>query len=289
MDIRQGMWFKGPVGMKVYKADRPRGGVLRSLFWILAVLVLLIVAYLILPFGVQRAVLLGSDARADEASRSDTILITAVGTGRGAAMLSIPRDTLLQIPSHGQDKVNAAFAFGGPDLTVRTLEDFTGLPINNYVVIHFEGVEDIVNAMGGITINVKEPIQFGSDGQSYSLQAGRQTMDGKEALGYVRYRGGPRADIGRIERQQQFVEALGAEATSAAKLSRLPQTSMAIWRNIDTNMNPLQAARFAIRLRLTGGSGPVETYPGRPQYIGGVSYWIPDTATGQQVVDSTIK
>jgi polyisoprenyl-teichoic acid--peptidoglycan teichoic acid transferase len=275
--------------MKVHKAGRGpgetrRGGVLRPLFLILLALLVLGLAYLLLPFGGQRVVLLGSDASADGVSRSDTIVVAKAGGG----MLAVPRDTLVEIPGVGEDKINAAFAAGGPDLTVETLENLTELPIDNHVVVHFDGVEDIVNSLGGITLEVEEPIEVGIGGQPVSIPAGAQTLNGTEALAYVRYRGGPTADIGRIGRQQRFLQELAREATSPAKLPRLPATALAVWRNIDTNMNPLQAARFAVQMRLAG-SVEAEIYPGAPQYIGGISYWVPDREAGQQVVEQTIE
>jgi LCP family protein required for cell wall assembly len=277
--------------MRVYKAGEEggRGGgrrkrILRPFLLVMLALFVLGLAYLLLPFGGQRAVLLGSDARAGEASRSDTIVVAKAGGG----MLAVPRDTLVEIPGVGEDKINAAFAFGGPELTVETLENLTGLPINNYVVVHFDGVEDIVNALDGITLEVEQPIEVGIEGRRVYIPAGTQTLDGTEALAYVRYRGGPTADIGRIGRQQKFLQALAREATSPAKLPRLPATARAVWRNIETNMNPLEAARFALRMRLSGGV-EAEIYPGTPQYIGGISYWVPDREAGQQVVEETIE
>ena len=275
--------------MQVHKAGRGperarRSGVLRIALLVLLLLFIVILAYLILPFGGQRVVLLGSDASADGVSRSDTIVVAKAGGG----MLAVPRDTLVQIPGVGEDKINAAFAAGGPDLTVATLENLTELPIDNYVVVHFDGVEDIVNAMGGITLQVEEPIEVGIGGQPISIPAGTQTLDGTEALAYVRYRGGPTADIGRIGRQQRFLQELAREATSPAKLPRLPATALAVWRNIDTNMNPLQTARFAIQMRLAG-SVEAEIYPGAPQYIDGISYWVPDREAGRRVVDQTVQ
>ena len=203
-------------------------------------------------------------------------------------MVAVPRDTLVEIPGIGEDKINVAFAAGGPELTVETLENLTELPIDNYVVVHFDGVEDIVNAMDGITVEVEEPIEVGIGGRPVSIPAGTQTLDGFEALAYVRYRGTPTADIGRIGRQQRFLQELAREATSPAKLPRLPATALAVWRNIETNMNPLQAARFAIQMRLAG-SVEAEVYPGTPQYIRGISYWVPDRQAGAQVVEQTIR
>lgn len=277
--------------MKVYRTGRRpgreserRGGLLRPVLVVLLVLVVVVLAYLVLPFGGSRAVLLGSDARADEASRSDTIVVAKAGGG----MLAVPRDTLVEIPGVGEDKINAAFATGGPQLTVETLEELTGLSIGNYVVVDFGGVEEIVNALGGITINVEEPISYTLEGRPVSIPAGTQELDGPQALAYVRYRGDPTADIGRIGRQQRFLQALAAESTSPSKLPRLPATARAVWRNIDTNMNPISAARFAVRMRLLG-LGEAELYPGTPQYIDGISYWVPDEEVGGEVVSRTVE
>ena len=278
------------MGMKVYRAGsrdvdgKRRGGVLRPVLLILLALLALTLVYLIVPFGGQRAVLLGSDARAGGPSRSDTIVVTKAGGG----MLAVPRDTLVDIPGVGRDKINAAFASGGPELTVETLEKLTGVRINNYVVVHFGGVEEIVDALGGITLEVDQPISVGIDGRQVYIPAGTHTLDGLQALAYVRYRGGPTADIGRIGRQQRFLRALARESTSPAKLPRLPATAAATWHNIDTNMNPLETARFAIRTRLFGIED-AELYPGTPKYIGGISYWIPDKKAGDKVVSETIE
>ncbi len=274
--------------MKVFKAGGVeggrRGGALRPVLLVALILIVLLLVYLLVPFGGQRAVLLGSDARAGEASRSDTIVVTKAGGG----MLAVPRDTLVDIPGVGEDKINAAFASGGPDLTVETLEGLTGIRLNDYVVVNFGGVEEIVDAMGGITLTVDNPIRVGIEGRSVYIPAGTRELDGLEALAYVRYRGGPTADIGRIGRQQKFLRELARQSTSLAKLPRLPATVAATWRNIDTNMNPIEAARFAIRTRLSGIEG-AELYPGTPQYIEGVSYWVPDKEAGDQVVSETIE
>src|SRR5215218_2999175 len=194
---------------KVYRPER-RGGSSRGVFLFLLVPVVLLLLYLFVPFGTGRAVLLGSDARADEPSRSDTSMIAGAG-----GLLAVPRDTLVEIP------------------------------------------------------------------------AGTQELTGAQALAYVRYRGGPTADIGRIERQQRFLQALAEEASSPENLPRLPAMARAVWRNVETNMNPFEAARLAVRLALSGGSN-AEIYPGTPQYINGISYWVPDPVAGRRVVEATV-
>jgi polyisoprenyl-teichoic acid--peptidoglycan teichoic acid transferase len=193
--------------VKVYGSGQRRGGVFKRALLVLFALLVLLLLYVFLPFGSQRVVLLGSDARADEASRSDTIVVAKAGGG----MLAVPRDTLVEVPGVGQDKVNAAFAYGGPELTVRTLEDFTGLGIGDYAVLDFGGTEEIVDALGGITVEVEEPIETEQDGEFFSIPAGTQELNGSEALAYVRYRDAVTADIGRVARQQRFLLALAGE------------------------------------------------------------------------------
>ncbi|MDQ4105823.1 MAG: LCP family protein [Actinomycetota bacterium] len=255
------------------------------LFFVALLLALLAgLACMVLPVGSQRAVLLGSDARAEEPSRSDTIVVTRAGGGS----LAVPRDTLVEIPGVGRDKINAALAYGGPDLTVETLEGLTGLRIGNYAVLDFGGVEEIVDALGGVTVNVEEPIFYQLGGRYVSIPAGEQTLDGFEALAYVRYRGTPSADIGRIGNQQKFLDALVREASSPSKLPYLPRTARAVLNNTETNMNLLEGARFALQTWLWGEGEPAEIYPGSPQYIDGISYWVPDRDAGQRVVEATI-
>src|ERR671912_969339 len=263
---------------KVYRPER-RGGLLRSVVLVLLVLFVLLLLYLFVPFGTGRAVLLGSDARAEEMSRADTIMLAKANGG----LLAVPRDTLAEIPGLGEDKVNAAFANGGPELTVETLENLAGLPVENYVVLDFGGTREIVDALGGITVNVEEPIETEQDGEFFSIPAGTQELTGGEALAYVRYRGGPTADIGRIGRQQRFFAALAGEVASPGNLPRLPGTARSIRRNVETDMGPFEAARFAIRLAVLGGTSNSELYPGAPQYINGVSYWVPNTVAGKRV------
>jgi polyisoprenyl-teichoic acid--peptidoglycan teichoic acid transferase len=274
-------------GSEIGRTERGPGRPLRvfgPLALALLALAAVLLAYPLLPFGGQRAALLGSDARGAEASRSDTIVVAKAGSG----LLAVPRDTLVEIPGVGEDKINAAFAFGGPSLTVDALENLTGLPIDNYVVVHFDGVEEIVDALGTVTVEVEEPIAYTLEGRHVEIPAGARELDGFEALAYVRYRGDPTADIGRIGRQQRFILSLMSEVTSPAKLPRLPATARAVWNNIDTNMNPVEFGLFAARMRLSVGA-EAEIYPGAPRYIDGISYWVPDEEAAEQVVARTIE
>ncbi len=158
-----------------------------------------------------------------EGRRTDTIILVHVPSGSGkASLISIPRDSYLPIPGNGENKVNAAFAIGGPKLLVHTVEQATGLPIDGYVEIGLGGFANVVDSLGGVYLCVPRDIQ--DEKAHIDLKKGCQTLDGPTALGYVRARySDPKGDIGRAERQRQF---LGAVMKQAAT----PSTVLVPWR-----------------------------------------------------------
>ncbi|WP_413784925.1 LCP family protein, partial [Mycolicibacterium peregrinum] len=147
--------------------------------------------------------------------RTDTILlvhIPGIGSGTPATMVSIPRDSYLPIPGYGEDKVNAAFSLGGAPLLAQTVEQATGLRLDHYAEIGFDGFAGLVDAVGGVTMCPAEPISDPLAG--IDLPAGCQEFDGRNALGYVRSRATPRADLDRMIHQRAFMSALLHRATS---------------------------------------------------------------------------
>jgi LCP family protein required for cell wall assembly len=142
-------------------------------------------------------------------SRTDTILLVHVPefrSGTSTTMVSIPRDSYVPIPGHGKDKINAAFAMGGAPLLTQTVERATGLRLDHYVEIGFSGFAVLVDALGGVTVCPTTPINDPLAG--IDLPAGCQKLDGRNALGYVRTRATPRADLDRMVNQRQFLSAL---------------------------------------------------------------------------------
>lgn len=149
--------------------------------------------------------------------RTDIILVVHVpefGSSTPTTMVSIPRDSYVPIPGYGSDKINAAFALGGARLLAETVERATGLRLDHYVEIGFGGFANVVDALGGVTICPAEPISDPLAG--IDLPAGCQTLDGREALGYVRTRATPRADLDRMVNQRRFMSALLHRAASPA-------------------------------------------------------------------------
>lgn len=149
--------------------------------------------------------------------RTDTILLVhvpAIGSATPTTMVSIPRDSYVPIPGYGRDKINAAFAMGGAPLLAQTVEQATGLRLDHYVEVGFSGFAGLVDALGGVTACPAAPIDDPLAG--ISLPAGCQKLDGPNALGYVRTRATPRADLDRMANQRQFMSALLHRAASPA-------------------------------------------------------------------------
>jgi LCP family protein required for cell wall assembly len=162
----------------------------------------------------QRALATGGDIGN---GRTDTILLVHVpqfGSSTPTTMVSIPRDSYVPIPGYGSDKVNAAFAMGGGRLLAQAVEQATGLRLDHYVEIGFSGFADVVDALGGITMCPAAPIDDPLAG--INLPAGCQRLDGRNALGYVRTRATPRADLDRMANQRRFMVGLLHRATSPA-------------------------------------------------------------------------
>ena len=151
--------------------------------------------------------------------RTDTILIVHVpglGSDVPTTMVSVPRDSYVPIPGHGEDKINAAFALGGAPLLAQTVEEATGLRLDHYAEIGFDGFAVMVDTVGGVTMCPAEPISDPLAG--IDLPAGCQELDGRSALGYVRTRATPRADLDRMTNQRQFMATLMHRAASPGVL-----------------------------------------------------------------------
>lgn len=227
--------------------------------------------------------LVGSDSRAGltkkqrkeyrtgrvEGQRTDTIMLMHVPWVGTPTLVSIPRDSWVGIPGYGENKINAAFSAGGPNLLVQTVEGATGLEIDHYVEIGFAGIANVTNAMGGVKLCPKQ-----SYDDSYSglkVKAGCQRMNGKDALAYVRMRyQDPEGDLGRAKRQQEFI-------SSVAKRALNPLTWLLPWRAfgaahaagqslvVDKQTGIVDDGRLALAMGMIAlGAGESTTVPTEP-------------------------
>jgi LCP family protein required for cell wall assembly len=199
---------------------------------------------------------LGSDARPKgtkeagaqtigQPSRSDSILLLRIGGGKNAT-LSIPRDTVVSIPGHGTDKINAAYAYGGPALAIRTVEQFLGISINHVVEVNFDNFPQLIDALGGITykggcVVSKLNGGFKNGGYTLRLPSGTHHINGKQALALARTRKNECSakdnDFSRARRQQKILSAIKDQVTSVHTFFKLPWVSWAAPKAIRSDMS----------------------------------------------------
>jgi len=200
----------------------------------------------------------GSDARPGlSGRRTDTIMMLHIGNGPDLLM-SIPRDSLVPVPGQGTTKINAAFAFGGPKLLVKTVEDATGIRVDHYIEIGFTGFVGLVDAVGGITICPKTAMN--DPLAELNIPAGCQEANGETALGYARSRKTQQlGDIGRAQHQREVVTAIGNEVVSWKTILN----PVRYWRvmfggaesvRVGEGTGPIDAARFAYAMTRVNGT-----------------------------------
>jgi LCP family protein required for cell wall assembly len=204
---------------------------------------------------------LGSDKRASNAegveSRSDTIMIVHVDPKNNyLSLLSLPRDLRVDIPGYGTDKLNAAYTFGGPELTMQTVEKLTNVNIEQYLQIDFQAFQDITNALGGVYVDVDRRYYRNDADQKYEaikISPGYQLLNGSDALDYVRFRHDLNLDFGRMARQQRFLAAAREQISGLNLILKLPGLISALASNVDTTISPMQLQKLALwAIRLDG-------------------------------------
>jgi len=178
-------------------------------------------------------------------------------------MLSIPRDTRVEIPGYGVDKINAAHFYGGPKLMVETVTALTGVPINHYAEIDFQGFVAGVDALGGVWVDVDVEIDdwkaaSGVKNREPHIEPGYQLLNGAQALTYVRSRDFPDADFTRMRHQQTFFKALADQATQIDSIFKIPPMVKDVAGYLTTDMTVAQLMEVAMDLADIGGEN-VET------------------------------
>jgi LCP family protein required for cell wall assembly len=234
----------------------------------------------------------GSKSRRGTQGRADSIvLIRTDPDHHKIALLSIPRDLRVDIPRHGAEKINASYAFGGPTLAIKTVERVTGLQINHVVVVDFSTFGEVVDALGGVTINVPRPILSNkfecprhtqaecARWPGWRFRKGKQTMDGHTALIYSRIRENQlnpsESDFTRGERQQAVIRAMADKTTSFSTFIKAPFIGDDLVRPLATELSAGQILQLGWVKRRTPSSGWLRCrLGGTIADIGGVSYVI---------------
>ncbi|MBY0098206.1 LCP family protein [Mesobacillus maritimus] len=202
--------------------------------------------------------LLGSDSRGEEQARTDTIMIAHYDPQTSKIkLISLMRDMLVSVPDYGQQKLNAAFTFGGPELLRETIKENFGVNLHYYAMIDFEGFEEAVDLLVPNGIEVDIPYEM-SDGIEMTLEKGKQRLHGKELLGYVRFRQDRLSDFGRVQRQQEVISKLKEEAVGLQNIAKLPELLDLLHTYLDTNIHTSTLLSIGKNV-LTKESGEIET------------------------------
>jgi LCP family protein required for cell wall assembly len=233
-------------------------------------------------FSADNVLILGTDQRpvgskepgantSDAGSRSDTIMLWRIGGGT-SRRLSIPRDTLASIPGHGTTKINAAYAYGGPALAIKTVEQFTGVKINHVIIVNLAAFPQFIDAIGGVDVKtgrVCATISGGTSNGGFSLflSPGSHHLNGIQALTYARMRENTcnpaDNDLTRVEHQQQILNGIKSQLFSPLTFFRLPWASWDAPKVLRTDMGgPTLLTLFAASE--LGGSAPVQVLPTSP-------------------------
>lgn len=218
-----------------------------------------------------------------ESARTDTLMVATFNPkDKTMKLLSIPRDTLVEIPGEGiEDKINHSYAYGKEELTIETIENFLDIPIDYYVTVNFEGFKNIVNIIGGIKVNVPFDFEQNSDdriAEKLQFYEGEMTLDGRHALAYARMRKvDPLGDIGRNERQKEVVTAVIDKLTTTGTIFKVDKLTEEIGNNVKTNVKVSETLGFYNKYS-DFKTSDIQSLKveGSDQYINNIYYYIPD-------------
>jgi polyisoprenyl-teichoic acid--peptidoglycan teichoic acid transferase len=202
--------------------------------------------------------LLGSDSRGEKQARTDTIMVAHYNPNtHKVKLISLMRDMYVSIPDHGQQKLNAAYTYGGPELLRETIKENFGLDLHYYAIVDFKGFEKAVDLLVPNGIEVDIPYEM-SDGIGMTLEEGKQKLHGKELLGYVRFRQDRLSDFGRVQRQQEVISKLKEEVVNVNSVVKLPELLDLLNTYIDTNIDTSTLLTIGKDV-LTNKSGEIDT------------------------------
>jgi polyisoprenyl-teichoic acid--peptidoglycan teichoic acid transferase len=250
--------------------------------------------------GRRTLLLIGTDARPGEViGNADVLMLCSLDqTHRRIELLSIPRDTKILCGIGRSRKINSVMQQGGPEEAVQTISQLLSVPIDNYVLVHFSGIVQLVDALGGVDIDVHKRMYTRTGDKQYgiiNLRPGRQHLNGEQALGFIRYRHDELGDIGRTQRQQAFMKAMMQQATRPKNLVHLPSTVIYLYGALETDINVLDGVRLAASAKAFAGDTVVSgTLPGsfhdpNPNLPGDASYWIVNASQAQAVAKDLLE
>lgn len=246
----------------------------------------------------QNILILGVDKNPDgndpfSNTRSDTIILLNIDPKhRSINAISIPRDSKVYIAGdYGIQKINSAHAYGGVELTKKTVENTLGVKVDRYIAVNSEAVIHLVDILGGVPVYVEKDMFYHdySGKLNVRLPKGNHVLNGQQAEGYLRFRKDGLGDIGRTSRQQWFLRNLLTQLQTPATITKIPEILNLINEYVKTDMSMYEISNFAAMAKdFNLDNVEVATLPGAPSKKGSISYWILDPEQTQEMVDRLI-
>ena len=246
----------------------------------------------------QTILILGVDSNGQatdkfRGTRSDTILLINLDPKtKSVNVISIPRDSKVYLAGeHGVQKINAAHALGGIELTKQTIEETLGIKINKYVVVNNEGVKKLVDALDGVPVYIEKNMYYNdTSGKLHiNLSKGLHVLNGNQVEGFLRFRKDGLGDIGRTSRQQWFLKSLLERLQSPSVIPKIPEVLNLATTYVKTDLTLYEMSHIAAMLRnVDMNDVEFATLPGAPSKKGYISYWILDPEKTQEVIDRMI-
>lgn len=235
----------------------------------------------------------GSNTDPFKGTRSDTMILVNIDpSSHSVNAISIPRDSKVYLAGDfGVQKINAAHALGGINLTVRTIEETLGVKIDNYVVVNNDGIKKLVDALGGVPIYIEKDMYYDdySAKLHINLKKGLHVLSGEQVEGYLRFRKDGLGDIGRTSRQQWFVKAVLEKLQSPMVITKIPEVLNIASTYVKTDLSLYEMSHLAAALRnINMNDVEFATLPGGPSKKGYISYWILDPEKTQEVINRMV-
>ena len=225
--------------------------------------------------GVFTVLVVGTDV---SGQLTDTIVVATFDTNdKSVAILNVPRDTISRAANGETHKINSAYGRGGIDRLITEIKNLLGYEVNRYVIVNFAAFTRIVDAIGGIEVDVPEDMYKNTGDMLIDLKAGRQVLDGEHALMLMRYRGYANADIDRINTQQEVYRAVIDQMATPATILKLPSLTSIIAQNVQTDMSVGELIWIGTNyVTMDTDDVVTNTIPHTPRYINNISYVLPD-------------
>ncbi len=233
-----------------------------------------------LTSGGKNYLFLGVDERGDVKNfkgRTDTIMILHIAPwGKKDLLISIPRDTRVKLPDHGNNKINAAYVYGGEEMLVNEIYELTGISITKTMLVNFEGFKSLIDALGGVYITVDEPMQDPLSGADF--EPGTQLMDGEQALAFARSRKSANGDFDRVDRQKYLINEIIKQKFNISIVGKAPQLLNIINEETKSDFSTVDYMNLGAILLFSNKDFERITIPGETATIEGISYVVVDVA-----------